>query len=146
MSSNSAHWHTAFLSLGSNLGDRNANIARAVSLIAEKIGSIEALSSLYETVPDGFASDNLFINAAVKISTALQPLELLHATQLIEKSMGRKHKSVNNVYHDRIIDIDILLYDSIILNTPELTIPHPEMNRRSFVLEPLSEILSITFQ
>jgi len=131
---------TVFLSLGSNLGARHANIARAVELLSERVGETLALSSLYETEPVGFASPNTFVNAAVKISTALQPLELLHVTQQIEREMGRTKKSVNGKYSDRIIDIDILLYDDLTVDTPELTIPHPRMHERPFVLQPLHEL------
>lgn len=134
------HLHKVFLALGTNLGDRKANIAEAVRLIGIRIGHVERLSSLYETEPWGFNSDNMFANAALMCLTTLSPMEVLHATQRIERDMGRTEKSVNGSYHDRIIDVDILLYDNLEMHTPELTIPHPQMEKRDFVMKPLNEI------
>ena len=113
----------------------------AAALLAERVGDVLALSGFYETEPWGFQSDNTFLNAALQLETSLSPLELLKATQQIELEMGRTQKS-NGAYHDRIIDIDILLYDDLILQTPELTLPHPLMHERQFVMEPLAEIAS----
>ena len=87
----------------------------------------------------GFESENFFLNAAVKLKTSFSPLELLRITQRIEKELGRAEKS-SGVYHDRIIDIDILLYEDEVLQIPELTLPHPLMHERKFVMEPLAEI------
>lgn len=134
--------HKVYLSLGSNLGDRKYEIKRAVELIGERIGAVERVSSLYETEPWGFSSDNMFVNAAVCVSTQLTPRALLKATQAIERDMGRTAKSVNGQYHDRTIDIDILLYDNIKVDEPDLKIPHPLMNERDFVMKPLKEILA----
>ncbi len=134
--------HKVYLSLGSNLGDRKYEIKRAVELIGERIGTVERVSSLYETEPWGFSSDNMFVNAAVCVSTQLTPRALLEATQAIERDMGRTAKSVNGQYHDRTIDIDILLYDNIKVDEPDLKIPHPLMNERDFVMKPLKEILA----
>lgn len=134
--------HKVYLSLGSNLGDRKYEIKRAVELIGERIGAVERVSSLYETEPWGFSSDNMFANAAVCVSTQLTPRALLEATQAIERDMGRTAKSVNGQYHDRTIDIDILLYDNIKVDEPDLKIPHPLMNERDFVMKPLKEILA----
>lgn len=134
--------HKVYLSLGSNLGDRKYEIKRAVELIGERIGAVERVSSLYETEPWGFSSDNMFVNAAVCVSTQLTPRALLEATQAIERDMGRTVKSVNGQYHDRTIDIDILLYDNIKVDEPDLNIPHPLMNERDFVMKPLKEILA----
>ena len=111
----------------------------AAALLAERVGDVLALSGFYETEPWGFQSENTFLNAALRLETSLSPLELLKATQQIEAEMGRTQKS-NGTYHDRIIDIDILLYDDLILQTPELTLPHPLMQDRRFVMEPLLEI------
>ena len=111
----------------------------AAALLAERVGDVLALSGFYETEPWGFQSENTFLNAALQLETALSPLELLKATQEIEIEMGRTQKS-NGAYHDRIIDIDILLYDNLVLQTPELTLPHPLMHERLFVMEPLAEI------
>lgn len=130
---------TLYLGLGSNIGDKKNNMITAVARLAERVGAISALSSLYETAPWGFESANTFINAAVIMETSLSPDELLHITQQIESEMGRTQKS-NGAYHDRIIDIDILMYDQLVIQTPKLTLPHPLMQERLFVLEPLAEI------
>ena len=133
--------HTVYLSLGSNLGDKEQNLASAVSEIVRRIGDITAQSAFLETEPWGFDSENTFLNAAICVETELSPYELLHTTQQIERDLGRKQKSEKGQYHDRIIDIDILLYDDLHLQTPELTIPHPLMQQRDFVLIPLTEIM-----
>ncbi|RHU21631.1 2-amino-4-hydroxy-6-hydroxymethyldihydropteridine diphosphokinase [Parabacteroides sp. TM07-1AC] len=129
----------AYLALGTNIGNRRRNMITAAALLAERVGDVLALSGFYETEPWGFQSENTFLNAALRLETSLSPLELLKATQQIEVEMGRTQKS-NGTYHDRIIDIDILLYDDLILQTPELTLPHPLMQDRRFVMEPLLEI------
>jgi len=133
--------HTVYFSLGSNLGNKRENLNKAIKLMEEQIGVLLRQSAFLETEPWGFQSDNSFVNAAICMETELEPLEVLSKTQKIEREMGRTHKSVNREYHDRIIDIDILLYDDLHINTPELTIPHPLMNERDFVMIPLREIL-----
>lgn len=133
--------HTVYLSLGTNLGDKEANINRAIEKINDSVGTVLRTSSFIETEPWGFDSSNTFLNAALCVETNLSPGQLLNATQLIEREMGRTHKSVNRVYHDRLIDIDILLYDDISISTPALTIPHPLMQERDFVMIPLREII-----
>lgn len=130
-----------YLSLGTNLGDRHNHMLTAVARLAERVGTILALSALYETEPWGFNSDNRFLNAALTMETTCLPMELLLITQTIEQEMGRMEKS-NGAYHDRVIDIDLLLYDNLILDTPLLTLPHPLMHEREFVLKPLAEIAS----
>lgn len=129
-----------YLGLGSNLGNKDENIYKAIRMIEEQIGSVVRQSALIETEPWGFESENGFVNAVVCINTALAPHTLLAATQKIEKEMGRKKKSNGNVYHDRIIDIDILLYDDVIINDEDLVIPHPLMEERDFVMIPLKQI------
>lgn len=129
----------AYIGLGTNIGHKRRNMITAAALLAERVGDVLALSDFYETAPWGFASENIFLNAAVKLETALSPLELLYATQQIEVELGRTDKS-NGTYHDRIIDIDILMYDELVLQTPELTLPHPLMHERKFVMDPLMEI------
>lgn len=129
----------AYLGLGTNIGNKRRNMITAAALFAERVGDVLALSGFYETEPWGFESENFFLNAAVKLKTSFSPLELLQITQQIEKELGRAEKS-NGVYHDRIIDIDILLYDDEVLQTPELTLPHPLMHERKFVMDPLAEI------
>jgi 2-amino-4-hydroxy-6-hydroxymethyldihydropteridine diphosphokinase len=130
----------AYLGIGTNLGDRAANLHCAVEQINEQAGHVLACSSFIETEPWGFASDNAFLNAVVEIDTPYTPHELLRITQTIEREMGRTHKSIGGVYSDRIIDIDILLYEDLVINEPGLTIPHPLMWQRRFVYEPLLEI------
>lgn len=132
--------HTVYLGLGSNLGDKAANITLAVQNIEEQIGHVVRQSALYVSEPWGFESENNFVNAVVRCKTSLSPHKLLRATQRIERQMGRKQKSLDGVYHDRIIDIDILLYDDLTIDTPSLKIPHPLMQQRDFVMIPLREI------
>ena len=129
-----------YLSLGTNLGDKRQNLQAAVKLIEDRRGSIDSLSSFYETAPWGFASEHTFLNAALCVRTSLTPFQVLTLTQTIERELGRTHKSINGQYSDRLIDIDILLCDDLILHTPTLQIPHPLMHLRSFVLRPLAEI------
>lgn len=132
----------AYLGLGTNLGDKNMNIAAAIEKIGELIGDVVRQSALYHTKPWGFDSDNEFVNAAVAVDTTLSPRGLLAATQQIEREMGRTEKSKDGVYHDRIIDIDILLYGDRQVNEPDLVIPHPLMHERDFVMKPLGEIIN----
>lgn len=132
--------HNIYLALGSNLGDKEKNINAAIAQIEHQIGTVIALSSLYETLPVGFESENSFLNAACQVSTSLSPLEVLELTQNIERELGRKSKSTGQMYSDRIIDIDILLFDNEIIEYPNLAIPHPHLHERDFVLTPLAEI------
>ncbi len=115
------------------------HLVTAAALLAERVGDVLALSDMYETEPWGFESDNTFLNAVIVMTTELSPMELLDATRLIEIEMGRIEKS-DGVYHDRIIDIDLLMVDEQILHTERLTLPHPLMHKRSFVMEPLAEV------
>ena len=139
--------HTVYLSLGTNLGDKEHNLVSAIKEIERRIGPVRAQSAFLTTEPWGFESENTFLNAAVRVETELSPNELLRVTQQIEREMGRTQKSSVDpqqskvIYHDRIIDIDILLYDDLHINTKKLTIPHPHMYERDFVLIPLREIL-----
>ena len=128
-----------YLGLGTNIGNRRGNLVKAASLLAERVGDILALSGFMETEPWGFESENLFLNAAIKMETPLTPDELLSATQAIEREMGREKKS-DGTYHDRVIDIDILLYDNRVIEHPGLIVPHPLMQERLFVMAPLAEI------
>ncbi len=129
-----------YVGLGTNLGDKRKNLENALLLIKERIGTVVSLSSFYETSPWGFQSEHIFLNAAAGIDTSFSPMDLLHVTQEIEKQLGRQHKSVQKVYHDRPIDIDVLLFGNKVFHTEELTVPHPEMTKRRFVMEPLAEI------
>lgn len=131
----------AYLGLGSNLGeDKARNLQQAINLIDEQAGHVLACSSFIENKPWGFSSDNQFLNAVVAIDTTHTPHQLLDITQSIEQKMGRKHKSINKNYTDRIIDIDILLYEDCCISDSTLTIPHPYLLQRSFAYSPLLEI------
>lgn len=132
--------HQVYLALGSNLGNKAQNIKQALDKITIQIGKIVSLSEMYQTQPVDFKSDNNFINAACLIETELTLLEVLDKTQTIEVEMGRNTKSINYQYKDRIIDIDILFYDNQIHLSSELTIPHPQIQNRMFVLDPLADI------
>ena len=129
-----------YLGLGTNLGNKEENLQAAVEKINDEIGKVTSLSSFYETAPWGFDSDNNFLNAVACVLTDYEPIEVLARTQQIERGLGRTHKSVNGVYNDRLIDIDLLLYNQLILDTPQLKLPHPLMTQRSFVMDPLKEI------
>jgi 2-amino-4-hydroxy-6-hydroxymethyldihydropteridine diphosphokinase len=129
-----------YFSLGSNLGDRKGTLLHALDLMDERIGSRMGLSAFYETEPWGFESENIFLNAAVGYETELTPRELLRVTQEIECASGRKEKSHHGVYADRPVDIDLLLYDDLVLREEDLELPHPLMHKRDFVLRPLAEI------
>ena len=130
----------AYLGLGSNLGDKRQLLITATALLAERAGDMLALSGFYETVPWGYQSVHSFLNRVVHVKTLLSPHELLAATQQIEREMGRTTKSKDQQYVDRTIDIDIIMYDKVILHTPDLVLPHPLLHKRLFVLQPLSEI------
>lgn len=133
--------HEVYLSLGSNTGDRKRNMQLAVALLHAHVGRVVRQSSLIETEPWGFTSPNLFLNGCVLLRTEKTPQEVLEATQAIERKLGRTQKSTDGQYHDRPIDIDILLYDDLQLNEPQLTLPHPHMTERDFVMIPLREIM-----
>lgn len=153
-----------YLSLGSNLGEREQVLNRAVELLQTRVGNVVRRSSFFYSTSWGYTSEHEFCNLCVAVDTPLSPLDLLHATQAIERELGKTTHTtktyLNNIeqsaiYHDRAIDIDILTYEapcpdassyanhpykSIILQTPELTLPHPHMSERDFVLIPLREI------
>ena len=130
-----------YLGLGSNLGNKEQHITTAVKHLEQRVGKVRRLSSLLKTEPWGFTSPHSFVKAALSIDTILSPHEVLEATQQIERDMGREQKSMNGEYHDRIIDIDILLYDDMEINEKDLIIPHPLMHQRDFVMIPLREII-----
>ena len=130
----------AYLSLGSNLGNKAENINSAIELLSERAGKVLKVSSNYETEPDGFLSENSFVNIALFLDTPLDALALLEVCEQIEKELGRKTKSVNLNYSDRVIDIDILYFNNMQFATERLTLPHPRMHKRLFVLAPLAEI------
>lgn len=133
--------HTIYLSLGTNLGSREDNLERALHLLQEQVGALLRRSSVHETTPWGFESSHMFLNLCVCMATSLSPLQLLATTKQIERQLGRTQKSAHGHYDDRLIDIDILLYDDAHINEPGLVIPHPHMYEREFVMMPLNEIL-----
>lgn len=133
--------YTVYLGLGSNLGNRKAILNDTIALINERVGEVVRQSSFLETEPWGFESPNQFLNACLCVNTELAPRQLLEATQIIEKEMGRAHKTMNRKYQDRIIDIDILMIDDLKIDEPDLKVPHPLMEERDFVMIPLKEIM-----
>ena len=139
--------HKVYLGLGSNLGNCRKNLERAIRLIDDRVGEVIRQSSFIETEPWGFESEHRFVNAVVLCETTKTPREVLLLTQQIERDMGRRKVNgaglmVNGqrIYTDRIVDIDILLYDDLTIDEPDLKIPHPLMHQRDFVMIPLKEI------
>ncbi len=129
---------TTYLSLGSNLGNKLHNLQQAVDQIAEKIGAVSKISSVYKTASWGFESDDFF-NICIEVATSLNPENLLKVIHEIEASLGRK-KSKSKAYNARTIDIDVLLFDTEIIFSKDLIVPHKEMMNRKFVIIPLAEI------
>ncbi len=146
--------HEVYLSLGSNLGDREQQLKQAIRFIDERIGEVVRQSSFIETEPWGFQSDHRFLNAAICCLTDKTPREVLQLTQQIERDLGKTkahathrpssilHLTSSIIHHDRPIDIDILLYDDWKVSEPDLKIPHPLMHQRDFVMIPLKEIMT----
>lgn len=140
------HEHTVYLGLGSNLGDKEEHLRQAVQLIEKQIGTVRRQSAFYYSEPWGFQSPNSFVNQVVMVITTLSPRTLLQTTQRIERQLGKRPEHATErhgevVYHDRPVDIDILLFDNLTVNEPDLVIPHPLMHLRPFVMEPLKEVL-----
>jgi 2-amino-4-hydroxy-6-hydroxymethyldihydropteridine diphosphokinase len=129
-----------YLSIGSNLGFKEGNLCAAIDLIQEKGIEVKVVSSFQATEPWGFDSSNTFLNACLEVFTDYSPFELLSVLQIIESDLGRVLNTSNHTYQDRIIDIDILFYQNEVYLTNSLTIPHPKLIQRSFVLAPLAEI------
>ncbi|WP_412468034.1 2-amino-4-hydroxy-6-hydroxymethyldihydropteridine diphosphokinase [Pedobacter sp. KLB.chiD] len=131
-------YHTAYLLLGGNLGDRMANLKKAIELLSDKAGKVLAISSLYETAAWGKTDQPAFLNQAVALQTRLSALEVLDLALSIEQELGRVRK---DKWGERLIDIDLILFGDQIINIPgKLQVPHPQMQHRKFVMEPLSEI------
>jgi len=130
---------TVVLALGSNLGDRSKNITTAVNRIEQEVGYVISTSELLETLPFNMETTETFLNSCIKVQTALTPLELLHCLQEIETDLGRP-KNTKGKKVSRTIDIDIIFYDSKMIETTELCIPHKEYHTRNFVLIPLLQI------
>ena len=138
-----------YFGIGTNLGDRDANLRTALQLLDERVGERLACSSVYRSAPQGFVSDNEFANIVAVYETEYSPEEVLLLTQQIEREMGRTEKSINGVYHDRVIDIDLLqargneANEAIRRSGERLTLPHPRMQERDFVMIPLREVEAI---
>ncbi|MBI2639170.1 2-amino-4-hydroxy-6-hydroxymethyldihydropteridine diphosphokinase [Candidatus Peregrinibacteria bacterium] len=130
-------WANVFIALGSNLGDRHINLQRAIRQLKLQAGKAFTASAVFETEPVGPKNQNWYLNQCIKFKTKLSPSELLAFCQAVEKNMGRIRRKH---WGPRIIDIDILFYDDQICRTKNLTIPHPEISKRRFVLVPLAEI------
>jgi len=127
-----------FLGLGSDLGNREENLKRAIEAIGKYAGKVEALSPVYETEPLGFVGGGDFLNMVISVETIFSPSELLPSLMLIESQIGRIRGEIRNI--SRIIDIDILLYDNEVINDISVIVPHPRMHERRFVLVPLNDI------
>ena len=130
-------FHTAYIALGSNLGDKEANLRRALELLIERGVEIVKTSTFISTEPYGVTDQPQFLNGVCEVRTSLVPLALLHTLLEIEQEMGRvrlRH------WGERNIDLDLLLYEDVVMDTPELKLPHPDMQNRDFVLLPLAEI------
>lgn len=133
-----------YISLGTNLGNKKYNLSKACNHISNQVGKIQQKSSIYETEPWGFDSFNNFLNQVVLVETEVKPKELLKSLLKIEKDMGR-YRTSDSSYQDRIIDIDIIMIDDMVINDKSLKVPHPKMHLRMFVLEPLIEINETLF-
>ncbi len=129
-----------YIGLGANIGEREATLRQAIRTLGERIGALVGCSSLYETRPVGFASEHLFLNAVAAFDTQLSPREVLRITQEVERELGRTVKSKDGRYADRPIDIDLLLMEGAVCEEADLTLPHPRLAERRFVLEPLCEL------
>ena len=148
-----------YFGIGTNLGNRKENLRKAVELLHERVGECIACSSVYRSAPQGFVSENEFANIVAVCQTIHSPEEVLLITQQIEREMGRTEKSVNGVYHDRVIDIDLLQAltpsnspfkgenlmegEDVVCKSETLTLPHPRMQERDFVMIPLREVEAI---
>lgn len=130
----------SFILLGSNMGNREELLGEAIELIELRCGKVVLKSSLYESEPWGFETENLFLNQAIAIESALAPYDLLKELLTIEAELGRKRKENHVGYESRPIDLDIIYYDDIINDDEDLILPHPRLHLRRFVLMPLCEI------
>ncbi len=128
--------HIVYLALGSNLGDRLANLKEAIGSLTPQL-DVKAKSSVYETPPWGYADQPKFLNQVIRAKTYLEPEQLLKHLKRLEVALGRKESFPNG---PRLIDIDILFYDELVLYSPALVIPHPRLPERAFVLQPLMDL------
>jgi 2-amino-4-hydroxy-6-hydroxymethyldihydropteridine diphosphokinase len=131
--------HTLVLSTGSNLGNRKENLNAAGEMIAERIGRVRQASSMYRSAAWGYHSSDIFFNQCLEVRTEYSPRECMKRILEIERRMGRFRKG--SVYADRVIDIDILFFDDRVMESDKLTVPHPRLHKRRFVLLPLASIL-----
>ena len=132
---------TAYINLGSNIGDRRSTIERAVAAIEADLGVSARRSQWVESEPWGFDSPNRLVNLGIAGDTDLEPIELLRRLQAVEKSIDpSSHRAAEGRYIDRVIDIDLIAVDHLVVDTPELTLPHPRMKERPFVMGPLLEL------
>ncbi len=129
--------HNVFIAIGTNLGNKEKNVQQSIEKIVQNNIHITKKSAIYKTMPYGYKDQPLFLNCAVQAETMLLPKELLYTLLSIEKQMGRVRKIH---WGPRVIDLDIIFYDNLIINTPDLKIPHPDMQNREFVLKPLCDI------
>ena len=129
-----------YLSLGSNLGLREQYLEEAIKLIQSRIGEPVSISPVYESEPWGYSSNNKFCNCCLSVRSSLDPLKLLDCILEIEKEMGRERDEAETGYSDRIIDIDLLFYENLVMAHPRLNIPHPAIANRKFILVPLNDI------
>ena len=132
--------HSVYLCLGTNLGDKQNNLERAAELIGDRCGRVLCRSGVYVSGSWGYESNNDFYNQCLRVDTVLDPGDLLKQIVEIEQVMGRERKGKGKGYADRSIDIDILFYDEVILETEHLVIPHPRISERMFVLKPMMEL------
>ncbi|HPB01796.1 MAG: 2-amino-4-hydroxy-6-hydroxymethyldihydropteridine diphosphokinase [Bacteroidales bacterium] len=132
--------HNIFLSLGSNEGNREWLLQQAIDMIRSYIGEVVRVSNIYEGEPIGFKSEKQFLNLCLEMKAEGNPHQLLLKLEAIEVKLGRLKPSIFSEYTDRTIDLDIVFFDDLVVNTEELTIPHPKMHLRRFVLEPLAEL------
>lgn len=129
-----------YLNIGSNLGNKRENLLQAITQL-QTIAVNCKVSSMIESEPWGYESNNTFVNVGVKLESDLEPLDMLHHCQSIERKMGsQSHRNKDGNYIDRVIDIDIILIDDLVIDTPELSVPHPHMHERDFVMHPLQEL------
>ena len=131
--------HICYLSIGSNLGDRVLNLKTAI-LKLSSFASVLGTSPFYETEPWGYEDEHHYINAVLKIETNFSPINLLKHIKIIERTMGRKKHKNDNTYQARVIDLDILFFDSEIIKIDNLIIPHPKLYHRNYVLRPLCDL------
>lgn len=130
----------AIISLGSNLGDKKRNLADALQMLGDRRCSVVAVSHLYETEPWGFVTDDVFLNQIAVVETTLSPRELIDILLDIERQLGRSRTSTSQGYSSRPIDLDVIFFDDLITDDTHITLPHPKMHLRRFVLEPLNEL------